>query len=102
MGVGVVGGRVVQAEDDRPGAPLVIVLSHRVWQTTYASDPSVVGSTFVVEGHPFTVIGVAPPGFFGETLESDPPDVWVPLQQQPMTHTDAALLHHSISACLLM
>ena len=43
----------------------------------------VVGSTFVVEGHPFTVIGVTPPGFFGETLRSDPPDIWIPVQQEP-------------------
>src|SRR6267143_417480 len=102
LGVGAFGGRVFTAEDDRPGAPPVIVLSHRVWQTTYASDPSVVGSTFVVEGHPFTVIGVAPPGFFGETLESDPPDVWVPLQQEPMISGGSSLLHQSISAWLRM
>jgi MacB-like periplasmic core domain len=40
LGVGAFGGRVFAAEDDRPGAPPVMVLSHRVWQTTYASDPS--------------------------------------------------------------
>ncbi len=102
LGVGAFGGRVFTAEDDRPGAPPVMVLSHRVWQTTYASDPSVVGSTFVVEGHPFTVIGVAPPGFFGETLESDPPDIWVPLQQEPLLSGGSSLLHQSISAWLRM
>jgi predicted permease len=102
LGVGAFGGRVFTAEDDRPGAPPVMVLSHRVWQTTYASDPSVVGSTFVVEGHSFTVIGVAPPGFFGETLESDPPDIWVPLQQEPLISGGSSLLHQSISAWLRM
>src|SRR5712692_5925449 len=102
LGVGAFGGRVFTAEDDRPGAPPVMVLSHRVRQTTYASDPSVVGSTFVVEGHPFTVIGVAPPGFFGETLESDPPDIWVPLQQEPLLSGGSSLLHQSISAWLRM
>jgi predicted permease len=102
LGVGAFGGRVLTAEDDRPGAPPVMVLSHRVWQTTYASDPSVVGSTFVVEGHPFTVIGVAPPGFFGETLESDPPDIWLPLQQEPLISGASNLLHQSISAWLRM
>jgi len=102
LGVGAFGGRVFTPEDDRPGAPPVMVLSHRVWQTTYASDPLVVGSTFVVGGHPFTVIGVAPPGFFGETLESDPPDIWVPLQQEPMMDADGGLLHQSISAWLRM
>jgi predicted permease len=102
LGVGAFGGRVFTAEDDRPGAPPVMVLSHRVWQTTYASDPSVVGSTFAVEGHPITVIGVAPPGFFGETLESDPPDIWVPLQQEPLISGASNLLHQSISAWLRM
>jgi predicted permease len=102
LGVGAFGGRVFTPEDDKPSAPPVMVLSHRAWQTIYGSDPSVVGSTFVVEGHPFTVIGVAPPGFFGETLESDPPDVWVPLQQEPMMDADGGLLHQSISAWLRM
>jgi predicted permease len=102
LGVGAFGGRVFTPDDDKPSAPPVAVLSHRVWQTTYASDPSVVGSTFVLEGHPFTVIGVAPPGFFGETLESDPPDIWVPLQQEPLMDADGGLLHQSISAWLRM
>jgi predicted permease len=102
LGVGAFGGRVFTPDDDKPSAPPVAVLSHRVWQTTYASDPSVVGSTFMLEGHPFSVIGVAPPGFFGETLQSDPPDIWLPLQQEPMMDVDGGLLHQSISAWLRM
>ena len=102
LGVGAFGGRVFTPEDDEPGAPPVAVLSHRVWQTTYGGDTSVVGSTFVLEGHPFSIIGVAPPGFFGEMLESDPPDIWVPLQQEPMIDGDGALLHQSVSAWLRM
>jgi len=102
LGVRAFGGRVFTPDDDKPGASPVAVLSHRVWQTTYASDPSVVGSTFVVEGHPLTVIGVAPAGFFGETLESDPPDIWVPLQQEPMMNAEGSLLHQPVSAWLRM
>ncbi len=102
LGVRAFGGRVFTPEDDKPSAPPVAVLSHRVWQTAYASDPSVVGSTFVVEGHPVTVIGVAPAGFFGETLESDPPDIWVPLQQEPMMNAEGSLLHQPVSAWLRM
>jgi predicted permease len=100
LGVGAFGGRVFTPDDDRPGAPPVVVLSHRVWQISYGSDPSVVGSTFVVEGHPFTVIGVAPPGFFGETLRSDPPDIWIPLQQEPLI--EGVLLRQSAGAWLRM
>src|SRR2546426_1146190 len=102
LGVRAFAGRVFTPDDDRPGAPPVAVLSHRVWQISYASDPAVVGSNFVIEGHPFTVIGVAPPGFFGETLQSDPPDIWLPIQQEPMIDGDANLLHQSSGAWLRM
>src|SRR5260370_2406994 len=102
LGVRAFGGRVFTLDDDKPAAPPVAVLSHRVWQTAYASDTSVVGSTFVAEGHPLTVIGVAPAGFFGETLESDPPDIWVPLHQQPLINAAGSLLRHPMSACLRM
>jgi predicted permease len=100
LGVRAFGGRVLSPDDDKPGAPPVAVLSHRLWQASYGSDPSVVGSTFVVEGHPFTVIGVAPPGFFGETLRSDPPDMWIPVQQEPLIDGGGELLHQSVPAWL--
>src|SRR5438067_13097083 len=102
LGVGAFGGRVFTPDDDKPSATPVLVLSHHAWQTTYGGDPAVVGSTFVVEGHPFTVIGVAPPGFFGETLRSDPPEIWLPLQQEPLTSGQGALLHQSVGAWLRM
>jgi len=102
LGVGAFGGRVLTPEDDKPSSPPVVVLSHRVWQTAYASDPTVVGSTFVVEGHPVTVVGIAPAGFFGETLESDPPDIWLPLQQEPLINADGSLLRQPVSAWLRM
>ena len=100
LGVRAFAGRVFTPEDDRPSAPPVAVISHQAWQATYGAEPSVLGSTFVIEGHPFTVIGVAPPGFFGETLRSDPPDLWIPVQQEPMIAGDAGLLHQSVGAWL--
>ena len=102
LGVGAFGGRVFSANDDTPASPPVAVLSHHVWQNTYGSDPTIVGSTFIIEGHPFTVVGVAPPGFFGETLRSDPPEIWVPLQQEVMLGGDSSLLHQSVAAWLRM
>jgi predicted permease len=102
LGIRAFGGRVFTADDDKPGAPPVAVLSHRAWRTTYGGDPSLLGSTLILEGHPFTVIGVAPPGFFGETLRSDPPDLWIPLQQEPLINGEGSLLHQSISAWLRM
>jgi hypothetical protein len=53
-----------------------------------------------VEGHPFTVIGVAPPGFFGETLRGDPPDLWIPVNQEAVITGDGALLRQSAAAWL--
>jgi predicted permease len=102
LGIEAFGGRVFTEDDDRPAAAPVAVLSHHSWQTIYGSDPSVVSSTFIVDGHPFTVIGVAPPGFFGETLRSDPPDMWIPVQQEPLISGETSRLHQPISAWLRM
>ena len=100
LGVGAFGGRVFTKEDDQPSAPPVVVISHHTWQTVYGSDPTVVGATFVIEGHPFVVVGVAPAGFFGETLRSNPPDVWIPLQQEPLMNGSGGLLRQPTAAWL--
>ena len=100
LGVTSFGGRVVTPDDDKPSSPPVAVISHQAWQAEYGADPSVVGSTFVVEGHPFTIIGITPPGFFGDTLRSDPPDIWIPVQQEALIAGENALLHQSIGAWL--
>jgi predicted permease len=100
LGVGAFGGRVLAAEDDTPASPPVVVLSHHVWQTAYGGDPSVVGATFVIEGHPFTVAGVAPPGFFGDTLRNNPPDLWIPLHQEPLLAGGSSLLRQPVAAWL--
>jgi predicted permease len=102
FGVGALGGRVFNAKDDTAGAPPVAVLSHHAWLTTYGGDPSVVGSTFIVESHPFTVIGIAPPRFIGDTLRSDPPDIWIPLHQEPLIAGESTLLNQPVSAWLRM
>jgi predicted permease len=100
LGINAFGGRVLTPDDDAASAAPVIVLSHHAWQGTYGGDPSVVGSTFVIDGHPFTVAGVTPPGFFGETLRGDPPDLWIPVRQEPTLAGDGSLLHQPISAWL--
>src|SRR5262245_53140245 len=94
-------GRVFTADDDRAAAPPVAVMAYNAWQNLYGGDPSVVGSTLMIEGHAFTVAGIAPPGFFGETLRADPPDLWLPLQHEPLiTGADTSLLRQPISAWL--
>jgi predicted permease len=100
FGVTSFAGRLFSAQDDRAGSTPVVVLSHHAWETNYGSDPSVIGSSFFIEAQPFTVIGIAPPGFFGETLRGDPPDIWIPLQQEPTVAAGSSLLRQSPSAWL--
>ena len=83
FGIGAFAGRMISPTDDQPSAPPVVVMSYRTWQQRFALDPSVVGSTFMINQLPYTVAGIAPPGFFGETLRSDPPDFWMPLATEP-------------------
>jgi predicted permease len=78
-------GRLFTDADDREGAPPVAVMSHHTWETKYGSDPSVVGSEFVLNGNAFTVVGIAPPGFFGAKVgDSGMPDFWLPLTAEPL------------------
>jgi predicted permease len=79
-------GRMLTVADDQPGATPVAVMSHHAWHEFYGGDPSVVGSSFLVDTIPFTVVGVAPPGFYGDTLRSDPPDLWVPITAEGLEH----------------
>jgi predicted permease len=73
-------GRLMTDEDDKEGAPPVAVMSYRIWHDKYGSDSSVVGAGYQINGHPFTVIGVAPPGFFGAKLAAwGMPDFWLPV-----------------------
>ena len=81
FGVNAYAGRVLDADDDRAGAPPVAVMSYRLWQQKYGSDPSVIGSVFNFNDKPFTVVGIAPPGFFGDTLRGTPPDFFLPLNR---------------------
>ena len=100
FGIRAFAGRTIAPSDDQASAPPVAMLSYRAWQQQYDSDPLVIGSTFIVEGHPFTIAGIAPPGFFGETLRSSPPEIWLPLQQEPLVNGGNSLLKQSISAWL--
>ncbi|MBC8164577.1 MAG: ABC transporter permease [Bryobacteraceae bacterium] len=83
LGVDAIAGRLLNPADDRPGAPAVAVMSYRMWHQRYASDNSIIGSAVLVNGLLFTLAGIAPPGFFGDRLTSDPPDLWLPLNQGP-------------------
>src|SRR5262249_21478074 len=49
--------------DDRPGAPATVIVGHAFWERSLHADPGVIGRMLKIDGQPFTVIGVAPPGF---------------------------------------
>lgn len=70
-------------EDATPGTHPVVVLSHRLWQSDFGSDPGIVGSEIRLNGRPYTVVGVAPPEFEGEVVPGIGTDLWVPLRMYP-------------------
>ena len=82
LGVNALYGRVITPEDDSaPGAHPVAVLSYGFWKNTLGGNLTVVGQTLRLNNHPFTVIGVGPPGFYGDTV-GDAQDLWVPVTMQ--------------------
>jgi len=92
FGLRAIAGRTLRPTDDQPGAPLVAVMSYRLWEQQYQRDRSVVGSTFLVSGQPATVIGVAPPEFTGETFRSTyRTDFWVSLAMEPVLNQGSSL-----------
>ncbi|HSY67318.1 MAG TPA: ABC transporter permease [Edaphobacter sp.] len=85
-------GRLLASTDDVEGAPMAAVMSYQTWQRDYALDPSVVGSTFVLNTNPVTIIGIAPPGFYGDRMTDTPPDFFIPMVMEPVM-VPASILH---------
>jgi predicted permease len=102
LGVQAAAGRLIAPADDRAGATAVAVMCFRDWQQKYSLDPSVVGSNISVNGMPMTLIGIAPPGFYGDRREGDPPDFWIPLSLEPNLNHENSLLHLPATAWLYM
>lgn len=83
LGVGMATGSPIRADDDRVPANrgargLVAVLSHQYWKRRFNGDEAIVGASVRINGHPFTIVGVAPPRFHGTRVGSLP-DVFVPM-----------------------
>jgi predicted permease len=86
-------GRLLTEADDQEGAQPVAVMSYRIWKEKYGSDPSVVGASYQINGHSFTVIGVAAPGFYGAKLAGwGMPDLWLPLTTELLIDGSTARL----------
>ena len=92
FGLGAFAGRVLEPADDRPGAAPVAVLSYQAWQALHAADPGIVGATFYIQNQPFTIVGIAPPGFFGDRINSNPPALWIPLNDEPIVERETSIL----------
>jgi putative ABC transport system permease protein len=78
LGVRAALGRVFTAEEDKPGAPIVAVLSDGLWKRRFGSDPGVIGREIVLDGDKTIVLGVMPAGF-DFPISQQANDVWVPL-----------------------
>jgi len=80
LGVKPLRGRFFSAEEDRPGAEHVQIISYRVWQSWFGGDEGVIGRTVQMDAAPARIIGVMPQGFY---LRSRDVDVWEPFGLDP-------------------
>jgi hypothetical protein len=69
-------GRVLGADDERSGAPGVVVIGHDLWRAQFGGDPDIVGRPVLIGSAPFSVVGVMPPGFRFPTSHQ----LWMPLR----------------------
>ncbi|HEY6291536.1 MAG TPA: ABC transporter permease [Terriglobia bacterium] len=93
LGVNAVLGRTLVPEDDREDDPrAVAVVSYHYWVQNLGRDPNAVGNALEIDRIPFTVVGVAPPEFFGVKLTTDPPNFWIPLGWQPQAKAEPSRL----------
>jgi macrolide transport system ATP-binding/permease protein len=83
FGVPALAGRTFTAKDDVEGAAPVAMMSYATWQHDFNGDPSVVGSSFVLNTHPITIIGITPPSFYGDRMNEMPPSFFLPIAQEP-------------------
>jgi predicted permease len=82
LGVNAALGRTfLPDEDATPGTHPVAVVGYGLWQRRFGADPAVIGKTISLNGHTFTIIGVAPPEFTG-TIKGSSPDIYVPMMME--------------------
>jgi predicted permease len=82
LGVNALLGRMLTPEDDKAAASPATVISYGYWKTQWKSDPQIINKEVVLNRTSFTIVGVAPPEFFGVRVRRSP-DLWVPLAFHP-------------------
>src|SRR5499427_6394818 len=85
-------GRFFVDADDKKGAPISAVMSYETWQQDFSADPSVIGGTFWINTKAVAIIGIAPKGFYGDRLSTQPPKYYLPLESMD-TIIGAPYLH---------
>ncbi len=78
LGVRPLLGRFFGQADDRQGAPREVVLSHRLWERRFGSDPRILGRRLTLDGEPYTVVGVMPAAFTFAPFWATRAELWVP------------------------
>src|SRR5580765_4245836 len=87
LGVNALYGRVLTPEDDgAPGGHPVAVVSYGFWKDKLGGSPAVLGQVVKVNNYPFTIVGIMPPGFYGDTV-GDSQALWMPLAMQEQVVT---------------
>jgi putative ABC transport system permease protein len=91
LGVQPILGRTFSADEDHPGAGHVVILSHVLWSTRFASRSDILGTAVTLEGAPYTVVGIMPAGFH---VLFDTELFWVPLQLEAANEQASAKSLH--------
>ncbi|MGB6431867.1 MAG: ABC transporter permease [Candidatus Acidiferrales bacterium] len=101
LGINPMLGRVILPDDDRAGAAPVVMLSYGYWRRSFAADRGAIGRQVIIDGAPFTIVGVTPPGFEGVSFENYP-GVWLPMsygfQIDPLLHSQIPLGRESFQS----
>ena len=79
LGVAPVRGRVFTSDDDKRDAARTVIISDALWSSRFSRDTGIVGRSLVIDGEPFTIVGVMPPSFEFPFDAEDPPQVWMPV-----------------------
>jgi putative ABC transport system permease protein len=87
LGIKAYRGRLFSPDEDRQLGAGTVVVSHSLWTRQFGSDPNLVGQTLTLNGLPFTVIGITPPGFKGTFSLAGPDRIWVPLSMREQLTT---------------
>jgi predicted permease len=88
LGLPPAAGRLFTPADNRlPGGHPVAIISYAYWQRRFQAKPSAIGSKLLIDGNPFTIVGVTPPDFFGLQV-GDTPEISVPIMMQPQVMSE--------------